>query len=391
MPTIAVIVVAAGRGTRAGGPPGGPAKQYRTIGGRPVLARSLEAFCRHARVSTVVTVIHPDDRDLYDLSSFGLSKLIEPVPGGATRQESVRRGLAALASGKPDIVLIHDAARPFVPADVIDRAIDAADGTGAAVPVLAVTDTIAVVDGNARGETLDRTMLRSVQTPQSFRYADICAAHAKAAEEGREDFTDDGAVASHLGLTVSVFAGDPANMKLTTPEDFSRAEERLLAALPDIRTGTGFDVHEFEEGDHVTLGGVRIPHTKKLKGHSDADVILHALCDAIFGALGDGDIGSHFPPSDMQWKGVESSRFLAYAADRVKARGGIVANVDVAVMSEAPKIGPHREAMQKKIGEVLGITPDRVGIKATTMERMGFIGREEGLAAIATATIRLPV
>jgi len=389
--TIAVIVVAAGRGTRAGGPPEGPAKQYRTIGGRPVLARSLEAFCRHSRVSTVVTVIHPDDRDLYDLSSFGLSKLIEPVPGGATRQESVRRGLAALAAGKPDIVLIHDAARPFVPADVIDRAIDAADGTGAAVPVLAVTDTIAVVDGNARGETLDRTMLRSVQTPQSFRYADICAAHAKAAEEGREDFTDDGAVASHLGLTVSVFAGDPANMKLTTPEDFSRAEERLLAALPDIRTGTGFDVHEFEEGDHVTLGGVRIPHTKKLKGHSDADVILHALCDAIFGALGDGDIGSHFPPSDMQWKGVESSRFLTYAADRVKARGGIVANVDVAVMSEAPKIGPHREAMQKKIGEVLGITPDRVGIKATTMERMGFIGREEGLAAIATATIRLPV
>jgi 2-C-methyl-D-erythritol 4-phosphate cytidylyltransferase/2-C-methyl-D-erythritol 2,4-cyclodiphosphate synthase len=389
--TIAVIVVAAGRGTRAGGPPGGPAKQYRTIGGRPVLARSLEAFCGHPRVSSVVTVIHPDDRDLYDLSSAGLSKLIEPVPGGATRQESVRRGLAALAAGRPDIVLIHDAARPFVPADVIDRAIDAANGTGAAVPVLAVTDTIAVVDGTARGETLDRAILRSVQTPQSFRYADICAAHAKAAEEGREDFTDDGAVASHLGLTVSVFAGDPANMKLTTPEDFSRAEERLLAALPDIRTGTGFDVHEFEDGDHVTLGGVRIPHTKKLKGHSDADVVLHALCDAIFGALGDGDIGSHFPPSDMQWKGVESSRFLAYAAERLKARGGIVANVDIAVLSEAPRIGPHREAMQKKIGEVLGITPDRVGIKATTMERMGFVGREEGMAAIATATIRLPV
>lgn len=391
MSTIAVIVVAAGRGTRAGGAPGSPAKQYRTLGGRPVLARSLEAFSGHPRISAVVTVIHPDDRDLYDLSSAGLGKLIDPVPGGATRQESVRRGLAALEASKPEIVLIHDAARPFVPADVIDRAIDAARKTGAAVPVLPVSDTIAVCEGDSRGETLDRAKLRSVQTPQSFRYADICAAHKKAAEEGREDFTDDGAVASHIGLTVSVFAGDPANSKLTTPEDFTRAEERMLANLPDIRMGTGFDVHEFEPGDHVTLGGVKIPHDMKLSGHSDADVVLHALCDAIFGALGDGDIGSHFPPSDMQWKDADSSQFLAFAADKVKARGGMIANVDISVMSEAPKIGPHREAMQKKIGEVLGIAPDRVGIKATTMEGLGFVGRREGLCAIATATIRLPL
>jgi 2-C-methyl-D-erythritol 4-phosphate cytidylyltransferase/2-C-methyl-D-erythritol 2,4-cyclodiphosphate synthase len=387
---IAVIVVAAGRGTRAGAP-GGLAKQYRTLGGRPVLARSLEAFSRHPRVTSIVAVIHPDDADLYAAASAGLAKLIKPVPGGATRQESVRRGLAALEGGKPEIVLIHDAARPFVAADVIDRAIDAARGGGAAVPVLPVSDTIVVVDGTRRGDTLDRTSLRSVQTPQSFRYAEITAAHAKAAKDGRDDFTDDGAVAAYGGLPVSVFTGDAANMKLTTPEDFARAEERLLAALPDIRTGTGFDVHEFEPGDHVTLGGVRLPHTKKLKGHSDADVIMHAICDAIFGALGDGDIGAHFPPSDPQWKGAESSKFLAYAAEKVKARGGLIANVDVAVMSEAPKIGPHRPAMQKKIGQVLGIAPDRVGIKATTMERLGAIGREEGMAAIATATIRLPV
>ena len=390
MSNIAVIVVAAGRGTRAG-PPGGLAKQYRTLAGRPVLARSLGAFSRHPRVTSIVTVIHPDDGDLYAAASAGLTKLIPPVHGGATRQESVRRGLAALQAGKPEIVLIHDAARPFVAPDVIDRAIDAARRSGAAVPVLPVADTIVVVEDENRGETLDRGKLRSVQTPQSFRYSEIAAAHARAAGDGRDDFTDDGAVAAYGGLSVSVFAGDPANMKLTTPEDFTRAEERLLAALPDIRTGTGFDVHEFEPGDHVTLGGVRIPHSKKLKGHSDADVVLHAICDAIFGALGDGDIGTHFPPSDPQWKNAESSQFLAYAASKVQTRGGIIANVDVAVLSEAPKIGPHRPAMQTRIAEVLGIAADRVGIKATTMERLGAIGREEGMAAIATATIRLPV
>lgn len=391
MSKTAVIIVAAGRGTRAGGPPGSPAKQYRTLGGKPILSRTIEAFSSHPRIAEIVTVIHPDDLDLYAQASVGLAKLMEPVLGGSTRQESVRNGLNALAAAPPEIVLIHDAARPFVSADVIDRAIAAARLSGAAVPVLEVADTIAVIEGDARGETLERAKLRSIQTPQSFRYADIRAAHERAAAEGRDDFTDDGAVASHSGLKVSVFAGDPANMKLTTAQDFASSEARLLASLPDVRTGTGFDVHEFEPGDHVTLGGVRIPHTRKLKGHSDADVVLHALCDAIFGALGDGDIGSHFPPSDMQWKDAESSRFLAYAADKVKARGGIVANVDVAIMSEAPKIGPYRPAMQQKIAEVLGITMDRVGIKATTMERMGFVGREEGLAAIATATIRLPI
>ncbi len=391
MSDIAVIIVAAGRGTRAGGPPGSPAKQYRTIGNKPVLSQTLSAFCGHPGVDVVVTVIHPDDGDLYAEASTGHDKLLAPVPGGATRQESVRRGLEALAPLNPEIVLIHDAARPFVPPALIDRAIEAARAAGAAVPVLPVADTIAVVEGSNRQETLDRARLRSIQTPQSFRYGDIASAHAKAAAAGRDDFTDDGAVASFAGMTIAVFDGDSANMKLTTPDDFSRADAQLLAALPDIRTGTGFDVHEFEPGDHVVLGGVQIPHTRKLKGHSDADVVLHALCDAIFGALGDGDIGTHFPPSEPQWKNAPSSKFLEYAIGKVRERGGIVANVDVAVMCEEPKIGPHRPAMQKTISDILGIAPDRVGIKATTMERMGFVGREEGMAAIATATIRLPV
>jgi 2-C-methyl-D-erythritol 4-phosphate cytidylyltransferase/2-C-methyl-D-erythritol 2,4-cyclodiphosphate synthase len=386
---VAAIIVAAGRGTRAGGA-GGPAKQYRDVAGRQVLTRTLEAFASHPGVDAVLTVIHADDRDLYDIASGGVGKLLEPAYGGATRQESVRRGLAALANHNPKIVLIHDAARPFIAADVIDRAIEAAR-LGAAVPVLPVTDTISVVKEDLRGETLDRACLRVIQTPQSFLFTAIRDAHEKACGEGRDDFTDDGAVAAHAGLTVTVFPGDPLNMKLTTPDDFSRAEERLLASLPDIRTGTGFDVHEFCDGDHVWLGGVRIPHDHGVLGHSDADVALHALTDAIFGAIGEGDIGTHFPPSDPQWKGASSSVFLAFAADKVKQRGGIIANVDIAVLSEAPKVGPHRAAIQKRIGEILGIAPDRVGIKATTMEGRGFIGRREGLCAIATATIRLPV
>ncbi len=299
-------------------------------------------------------------------------------------------GLEALASQTPDIVLIHDAARPFVAADLIDRAIEAAQ-SGAAVPCTAVTDTVSVVDNDIRGETLDRAKLRTVQTPQSFRYADIHAAHQRAASEGRDDFTDDGAVASFAGLDVTVFPGDALNMKLTTPEDFRQAEARLLASLPDIRTGTGFDVHEFCDGDHVWLGGVKIPHDRGVLGHSDADVALHALTDAIFGAIGEGDIGQHFPPSDPQWKGAASVTFLAFAAGKVKERGGIIANVDIAVLSEAPKVGPHRDAIKKVIADTLGITKDRVGIKATTMEGRGFIGRREGLCAVATATVRLPV
>jgi 2-C-methyl-D-erythritol 4-phosphate cytidylyltransferase / 2-C-methyl-D-erythritol 2,4-cyclodiphosphate synthase len=387
---VAVIIVAAGRGTRAGGA-GGPAKQYRDLAGSCVLTRTLAAFYAHPRVGSILTVIHADDRDLYDAAAAGFAGLLEPVTGGATRQESVRNGLEALAATSPDVVLIHDAARPFLSAGLIDRAVDAAFREGAAVPVMPVIDTVAVVDSGRRGETLDRSRLGSVQTPQAFNFARIRDAHNRAFAEGRFDFTDDGAVASHYGQAIAVFTGEPLNMKLTTSDDFARAEERLFAQLPDIRTGTGFDVHAFCEGDHVVLAGVRVPHDQGLLGHSDADVALHAITDAIFGALADGDIGSHFPPSDPQWKGADSAQFLEYAADRVKARGGIIAHVDVCIMGEAPKVGPHREVMQARIAEIIGIAPGRVGVKATTTERLGFVGRREGLAAIASATVRLPL
>ncbi|MDX6805363.1 bifunctional 2-C-methyl-D-erythritol 4-phosphate cytidylyltransferase/2-C-methyl-D-erythritol 2,4-cyclodiphosphate synthase [Terrihabitans rhizophilus] len=387
---VAVLVVAAGRGTRAGGA-GGPAKQYRHIAGRAVLTHTLEAFAAHPRVAQILTVIHADDRDLYDEAVGGFAKTLEPVIGGATRQDSVRNGLKALEDHRPDLVLIHDAARPFVSREVIDRSIQAATEHGAAVPVAAVVDTVCMVEAGQRGETLDRNRLGSVQTPQAFRFADILAAHLRAERDGRDDFTDDGAVASHQGLTIGVFPGDPMNTKLTTAEDFSRAEERLLFSLPDVRNGTGFDVHAFCPGDHVVLAGIKVPHDQGLLGHSDADVALHAITDAIFGALADGDIGSHFPPSDPQWKGADSAQFLAYAVDRVKARGGMLAHVDVCIMGEAPKVGPHRAAMQARIAEICGLTIDRVGVKATTTEQLGFVGRREGLAAIASATIRLPV
>ena len=250
-------------------------------------------------------------------------------------------GLEALASQKPDVVLIHDAARPFVTAALISRAIDAAGRTGAAVPAIPVTDTIKLVDDSGNVEaTPERARLRIAQTPQAFRFDVILDAHRRAAREGRSDFTDDAALAEWAGLTVATFEGDPANMKLTTPEDFVREEARLAAQLGDIRTGTGYDVHAFGDGDHLMICGVRVPHTRGFLAHSDGDVGLHALVDAILGALADGDIGSHFPPSDPQWKGAASDRFLKYAVDRVTARGGRIANLEVTLICERPKIGP---------------------------------------------------
>jgi len=298
--------------------------------------------------------------------------------------------LEALADRAPDIVLVHDAARPFASPALLDRAI-AAGRTGAAIPGLAVSDTVKVVDGAGRvAETLDRSRLRTVQTPQAFVYPALLAAHRKAAAAGRHDFTDDAALAEWAGLSVAVFEGEPGNVKLTTADDFRRAEAELLAGLGDVRVGSGYDVHAFTEGDHVWLGGVKVPHTQGVSGHSDADVVLHALVDAVLGALAEGDIGVHFPPSDPQWKGASSDRFLAYAIERVKARGGLIAHLDVAVVCEAPRLGPHREAMRARIAEIAGVSIDRVGLQATTSEKMGFIGRSEGLVAYATATVRLP-
>jgi 2-C-methyl-D-erythritol 4-phosphate cytidylyltransferase/2-C-methyl-D-erythritol 2,4-cyclodiphosphate synthase len=383
----AVVLVAAGRGLRAGA--GGP-KQYREIGGVPVIYRAMEAFSIHGDVFAVQPVVNPDDSAMFTAAVAGL-KHEPPTNGGATRQASVLAGLEALAKHKPDIVLIHDAARPFVSAGVISRAIEAASRTGAAIPVVPVTDTIKVTsaDGNV-ADTPDRASLRIAQTPQSFRFDVILEAHRRAAKDGRSDFTDDAAIAEWAGLTVATFEGDVANMKLTTPEDFVREEARLASLLGDIRTGTGYDVHAFGEGDHLMLCGVRVPHTKGFLAHSDGDVGLHALVDAILGALADGDIGSHFPPSDAKWKGASSDQFLKYAIERVTARGGRVANLEVTMICERPKIGPLRDTMRARIAEISGVDISRVAVKATTSERLGFTGREEGIAATASATIRLP-
>lgn len=383
----AVVLVAAGRGLRAGA--GGP-KQYRSIGGKPVIFRAMEPFSCHPDVFAVQPVTNPDDTAMFDCAVAGL-RHEAPVKGGATRQASVHAGLEALAKHKPDIVLIHDAARPFVSPALISRAIEAARRTGAAIPAIPVADTIKLVgDGGDVEGTPERARLRIAQTPQSFRFDAILDAHRRAARENRSDFTDDAALAEWAGLTVATFEGDGANMKLTTPEDFVREEARLAAQLGDIRTGTGYDVHAFGEGDHVMICGVRVPHTKGFLAHSDGDVGLHALVDAILGALADGDIGSHFPPSDPKWKGASSDRFLKYAVDRVAARGGRIANLEVTLICERPKIGPLRDAMRARIAEITGIDVSRVAVKATTSERLGFTGREEGIAATASATIRLP-
>lgn len=386
-PRTAAIIVAAGRGLRAG--PGGP-KQYRMMGGRTVIAHTLDAFCHHAGIEAVQPVCHADDAEAFTAAAAGLVHL-PPVPGGATRQDSVRAGLRAIAALKPDIVLIHDAARPFVSRDLITRAIEAARTTGAAVPGIAVSDTIKEVDASGRVVgTPARANLRIAQTPQAFRFDAILAAHEKAAREGRDDFTDDAALAEWAGLTVTTFEGDALNMKLTTPEDFAREEARLAASLGDIRMGTGYDVHAFGPGNHLMICGVSVPHDKGFLAHSDGDVGLHALVDAILGALADGDIGAHFPPSDPKWKGASSDRFLEDAVRRVRERGGRIASLEVTMICERPKIGPHRDAMRKRISEISGVPVARVAVKATTSERLGFTGREEGIAATASATIRLP-
>lgn len=383
---VAAIVVAAGRGVRAGS---GMPKQYREVRGAPVVRHALRLFTDHPQVTLVQPVIHRDDSATFAAAAAGL-ELRTPALGGATRQVSVRAGLEALEAAHPEIVLIHDAARPFTSQALISRAIAAAIG-GAAVPGLAPTDTVKEVDAQGRVvATRDRDRLRTVQTPQAFLYGDLLAAHRRAREAGRDDFTDDAALAEWAGMAVTVFEGEAGNMKLTTEEDFARVAAVDWQALTDVRTGIGYDVHSFVPGDHVFLGGVRIPYSQALSGHSDADVPLHAVVDAILGALADGDIGAHFPPGDPQWRGAPSEKFLAFAADRVRQRGGRIAHLDITVVCEAPRIGPHRDAMRARIAEIAGIGIDRVAVKATTNEKLGFIGRQEGIAAMATATVRLP-
>lgn len=393
-PHIAVLVVAAGRGTRAARP-GDPApKQYCLLDGRPVLARTLDAFLAHPRIARVRVVIHADDGDLYRESVAAHPRLGAPVTGGATRQESVRRGLAALVADDPDLVLVHDGVRPFVDAATIDRVIAALATHAGAIAALPVVDTLkrAGTDGTI-ADTVPRAGMFAAQTPQGFRFDALREAHDAAM--GLPEFTDDAAVAEAAGIGVALVAGSPANIKLTTADDLADADRRLrmdrFLALADLRVGTGFDVHAFAPGDHVILCGVRIPHGAGLAGHSDADVGLHALTDAILGALADGDIGRHFPPSDMRWKGADSGRFLAHAVDLVTARGGQVAHLDVTLICEAPKIGPHSAAMRARIAEICNLPVDRISVKATTTERLGFTGRREGIAAQAVATLRLPL
>jgi 2-C-methyl-D-erythritol 4-phosphate cytidylyltransferase / 2-C-methyl-D-erythritol 2,4-cyclodiphosphate synthase len=385
---VAAVIVAAGRGYRAGGD---LPKQYRALAGEPVIRPTLAAFLGHPQIAAVQPVIHPDDAAIFRAATAGLERLLPPVAGGATRQASVRAGLEALRAAAPDLVLIHDAARPFLSSDLISRAIAAATAHGAAVPAIAVTDTVKVVDErDTVSETLDRSRLRTVQTPQAFAYEVIVALHDRAAAAGCDDFTDDAALAEWAGRAVNVFAGEADNVKLTSNEDFARAEALRMAALGDVRTGSGFDVHAFADGDHIMLAGVRVSHNRGVTGHSDADVALHALVDAILGALAEGDIGVHFPPSDPRWRGASSDRFLAFACERVRARAGMIAHLDVTIVCEAPRIGPHRDAMRARIAAIAGIPIDRVAIKATTSEKMGFTGRAEGLVAMATATVRLP-
>jgi 2-C-methyl-D-erythritol 4-phosphate cytidylyltransferase / 2-C-methyl-D-erythritol 2,4-cyclodiphosphate synthase len=392
-PPAAALVVAAGRGQRLGGT---IPKQYRRVGGRMVLAETLAHLGAVPTIRTLLTLIHPDDADLY-AEAIRQSRLdparLSQAEGGATRQGSVLNGLEALAASgfPPDgLVLIHDAARPFASETVLLRALIAAVDHGAAIPVLPVADTLATLDGTGKlTGNPDRGAIRVVQTPQAFRFGLILDAHRRAAREGRTDFTDDAGVAAAFGHSVASFAGDPALFKITLEADLARVEQQLAGGrMPEIRAGIGYDVHAFTAGDHVILGGIPVPHSQALLGHSDADPVLHAITDALLGTIGDGDIGSHFPPSDPQWRGASSDRFLLHALQRVIERGGSVVSVDCTIICEAPKIGPHRPAMQARIGEILGLPVDRVGVKATTSEKLGFTGRKEGVAVMAVASVR---
>nr|WP_281824512.1 bifunctional 2-C-methyl-D-erythritol 4-phosphate cytidylyltransferase/2-C-methyl-D-erythritol 2,4-cyclodiphosphate synthase [Sphingobium sp. BS19] len=376
------IIVAAGRGQRAGG---GVPKQYRKVAGKAVLAHAVDALAQHPAIERLIIVVGAGEIDTArNIVGHNDNLSVTYVVGGASRRESVWAGLQA-ATGA-DFVLIHDAARPFLPSEVIDRLLAAFKDGDAAVPVLPVVDTL-VRGGAALGEVVDRENLYRVQTPQAFRLSALHAAHEH--WHGIAEPTDDAQMVRARGQDVMLIEGDTMLEKLTTPADFTQAERRLSNAY-GTRCGMGYDVHRLVPGEELWLCGVHVPHDKGLAGHSDADVALHALVDAMLGALADGDIGSHFPPSDPQWRGVASSRFVEYARDLVVARGGTIGHVDVTIICESPKIGPHREQMRSRIAEMLAIDIRRVSVKATTTERLGFAGRGEGIAAQAIATLSLP-
>lgn len=373
-PRTVALIVAAGQGSRIGGQP----KQFRRLGGRAVVAHSYHALRAHPAIDEVIVVIGAGQE-------AALHAAIGDVPfviGGDTRRESVRRGLETLQAHPPERVLVHDAARPFVPAGVIDRLLAALEQDEGAIPALAVADTLV----RASGEKVDRADLYRVQTPQAFRFGALIEAHRRWPTD--RDATDDAQIIRDSGHRVALVEGDVMLEKLTYASDFAAAEARLAGGR--IRAATGYDVHRLVSGEELWLGGVLIPHHMGLSGHSDADVALHAITDALLGTIGAGDIGTHFPPSDPQWKGAASDRFLAHAGDLIAARGGMIDFVDLTIICEAPKIGPHRAAMRDRIAAILRLDPDQVSIKATTSERLGFTGRGEGIAAQAIATVRMP-
>jgi 2-C-methyl-D-erythritol 4-phosphate cytidylyltransferase / 2-C-methyl-D-erythritol 2,4-cyclodiphosphate synthase len=389
---IAVVLVAAGRGERAGSPHEGP-KQYRMIGGAPVVRHTLTALLAHHVISEIVAVIHPEDIALFGQAASGLGARVRHVFGGPTRQASTLLGLQALAGAAPEYVMIHDAVRPFISALVLDRIAKSLTPANGVVPALAVSDTLKRQDnqGYVR-ETVSRAGFFAAQTPQAFPFAAIVRAHEKARDHSEEEFTDDASIAEFAGIKVRIVEGAPENIKLTWKHDIEMADIKLSGptAFPDVRVGNGYDVHALEPGDHVTLCGVRIEHNASLSGHSDADVGLHALTDALLATRGAGDIGTHFPPTDPQWRGAASRIFVEHAAAIVRDAGGRIANADITLICEAPRIAPHREAMVSAIAAMLNVSPERISVKATTNEKLGFIGRSEGIAAIATVSVIYP-
>jgi 2-C-methyl-D-erythritol 4-phosphate cytidylyltransferase/2-C-methyl-D-erythritol 2,4-cyclodiphosphate synthase len=375
--TVTALIVAAGKGERLGGD---LPKQYRPIGGKPVLRWAAEAMARHPLVHQVRIVIASGQEDLACSALDGL-KVGDLIIGGAERSDSVLNGLHAVGEGA---ILVHDAARPFCPPAVIDRLLAALEGNDGAVPVLPIADTLAM-GSSTLDSSVDRKNLLRVQTPQAFHVEDLIYAYEEA---GNASATDESTVMLAAGLKVATVEGDPMLEKLTTPADWDRAED-ILASRMVSRSGMGFDVHAFGGDGPVMLGGVAVPHSRGLQGHSDADVVLHSITDALLGAAGLGDIGQHFPPSDPQWKGISSDLFLSHAAKLISVRSGVIDHVDCTVIAEEPKVGPHRSAMRERIATILGLRIDQVSIKATTTEGLGFTGRREGIAAQAVASIRM--
>ncbi|MFT4342579.1 bifunctional 2-C-methyl-D-erythritol 4-phosphate cytidylyltransferase/2-C-methyl-D-erythritol 2,4-cyclodiphosphate synthase [Bartonella bacilliformis] len=391
--SIAAIILAAGRGSRAGSLQNGP-KQYRFLGREPVICHTIRCFLQHPAIINIILVIHPDDHQICANAIADLKDHLTIIEGGETRQISTLQGLRALKNVKPNYVHIHDGARPFIGNELLEQIHTSINHKEGILPVLSVSDTLKYVSNTHHVlETIPRTNLYRAQTPQCFPFELILAAHEKAMQSHKQDFTDDSAIAEWFGIPIRTIPGDPNNIKITWPADLETARSYLLKGMqifPDIRTGNGYDVHSFEDGHYITLCGIKIPFEKKLNGHSDADVALHALTDALLATQGAGDIGTHFPPSDPQWKNASSEIFLHHAIEIIKKAEGRIANVDITLIAEKPKIGPYRHIMTENLMKILKISTDRISIKATTNEKLGFIGREEGIAALATATVIYP-